>query len=149
MNMEFKWRFKLMLDENFYEQVQKKSSFFMIYNILVIVFFSGITFTFVIPGLYGFNWYFFFMGLLVYFFVANIFVGLLKERLALVFILSLIFSALGMGWRFWLEWGEFSLVEHTNVVVVIGYPCILALMITLIYTIAEKFQTKNILVNRD
>lgn len=148
MNMEFKGRFKLMLGENFYEQVQKKPSFFMIYNILVIIFSSGITFTFVIPGLYGFNWFFLFWAIVVYFFVANIFVVLIKERIALVFIIPLILSALGMGWRFWLEWGESNLVEY--MVVVIGYPCILALIITLIYTGAEKFKTKKILlVDRD
>lgn len=139
-----------MLGESFYEQVQKKPSFFIIYNIIAIIFFSGMTFTFVIPGLYGFNLFFFFMAFVVYFFVANIFVVLLKKRLALVFILSLILSGLGMGCRFWLEWGEFTLVEYSNIVVVIGYPCILALIITLIYTGAEKFRTKKILlVERD
>lgn len=90
-------------------------------------------------GLYGFTWFFLLLAIVIYFFVANIFVGLLKERLALVFTLSLILSALGMGWRFWLEWGEFTLVEYTNMVVVIEYPFILALIITLIYTGAEKF----------
>ena len=128
-----------MLDENFYEKVQEKPLFFMIYNIISIVFISGITFTFVIPGLSGFNWFFFFMALFVYFLVANVFVGLFKERLVLVFIISLILSALGMGWAFWLEWGEVSLLEHTNVVVAIGYPCILALIITLFYIVAKKF----------
>ena len=127
-----------MLGENFYEKVQKKPLFFMIYNIIAIVFISGITFTFVIPGLYGFDWFSFFMALFVYFLVANIFVGLFKERLAMVFIISLISSALGMGWRFWLEWGEFTLIEYTNMEVAIGYPCILALIITLFYIIAGK-----------
>ena len=127
-----------MLGENFYELIQKKPTFFMIYNILAIVFFSGITFTFVIPGLYGFDWFFLFFALVIYFFVANIFIGLFKERLFLVFILCLICSALGMGWRFWLEWGEFTLVEYTNMVVAIGYPCILALIITLVYTAATR-----------
>lgn len=95
-----------MSGENFYEQVQKKPLFFMIYSIIAILFFTGITFTFVIPGLQGFKWYFLFVALLIYFLVANIFVGLFKERLSLVFIISLIFSALGMGWRLWLEWGS-------------------------------------------
>ena len=135
-----------MLGENFYEQIQKKSSFFMVYIILTVIFFSCFTFTFVIPGLYGFNWFFLFLAIVVYFFVANIFVALIKERIALVFIISLISSALGMGCRFWLEWGEFTLVEYTNMVVVIGYPCILALIITLIYTVTEKFKTKKILL---
>ena len=139
-----------MLGENFYEQIQKKSSFFMVYNILTVIFFSCFTFTFVIPSLYGFNWFFLFLAIVVYFFVANIFVALIKERIALVFIISLISSALGMGCRFWLEWGEFTLVEYTNMVVVIGYPCILALIITLIYTVTEKTKTKKILlVHRD
>ena len=128
-----------MLDENFYEKVQKKRLFFMIYNIISIVFISGITFTFVIPGLASFTWFFFFMALFVYFLVANVFVGLFKERLVLVFIISSILSALGMGWRFWLEWGEFSLIEYTNMVVAVGYPCILAVIITLFYIVAKKF----------
>lgn len=132
-----------MLGENFYEQVQKKPLFFLIYSIVAIVFLTGITFTFVIPGLKGFKWYFFFISLLIYFVVANIFVGLFKERLSLVFILCLIFSALGMGWRLWLEWGEFSLVEHMNPVVLIGYPCIIAFIILLMFHFSSKFKTKN------
>jgi len=132
-----------MLGENFYEQVQKKPLFFLIYSIVAIVFFTGITFTFVIPGLKGFTWFFFFIALLSYFVVANIFVGLFKERLSLVFILCLIFSALGMGWRLWLEWGEFSLVEHMNPVVLIGYPCIIAFIILLMFHFSSKFKTKN------
>ena len=134
-----------MVDENFCEKIQKKPLFFTIYNIISIVFFSGITFTFVIPGLSGFNWLFFFTALFIYFLLANVFVGLFKERLVFVFILSLILSALGMGWRFWLEWGEVSLLEHTNVMVAIGYPCSLALIITLFYLVAGKF----IYVTRD
>ena len=117
----------------------------MIYNIISIVFISGITFTFVIPGFSSFNWFSFFMALFVYFIVANVFVGLLKERIVFVFIISFILSALGMGWRFWLEWGEVSLLEHTNVMVAIGYPCSLALIITLFYLVAGKF----IYVTRD
>lgn len=132
-----------MLGENFYEQVQKKPLFFLIYSIIAIVFFTGITFTFVIPGLKGFEWYFLFIALLIYFVVANIFVGLFKERLSLVFIVSLVFSALGMGWRLWLEWGEFSLVEHMNPVVLIGYPCIIAFIISLMYHFSAKFKTKK------
>lgn len=122
-----------MLGEKFYEEIQKKPIFFLIYSILAIVFFTGITFTFVIPGLQGFKWYFFLSALLIYFGVANIFVGLFKQRRPLVFILSLIFSALGMGWGLWLEWGEFSLVEHMNPVVLIGYPCTIAFIILLMF----------------
>lgn len=80
---------------------------------------------------------------MIYFVVANIFVGLFKERLSLVFIVSLVFSALGMGWRLWLEWGEFSLVEHMNPVVLIGYPCIIAFIISLMYHFSAKFKTKK------
>ena len=134
-----------MLDESFYEKVQKKPLFFTIYNIISILFISGITFTFVIPGFSSFNWFSFFMALFVYFIVANVFVGLFKERIVFVFIISFILSALGMGWRFWLEWGEVSLLEHTNVMVAIGYPCSLALIITLFYLVAGKF----IYVTRD
>ncbi|WP_313892503.1 ABC transporter permease [Psychrobacillus sp.] len=135
-----------MLGENFYEQVQKKPLFFLIYSVLAIVFFTGITFTFVIPGLQGFKWYFFFIALVMYFVVANIFVELFKERLSLVFILSLIFSALGMGWRLWLEWGEFTLVEYINPVVLIGYPCIVTFIILIAFDFSSKFKMKKIVI---
>ena len=76
--------------------------------------------------------------------------GIFINKVVLVFIISLLLCSLGMGWRLWLEWGEFSLVEHTNVVVIIGYPCILAFIITLFYTVSEKFKTKKIIiVSRD
>jgi len=71
----------------------------LIKSITAIVIITGITLTFVIPALKGFEWSFIFIALLFYFVVANIFVGLFKERLSLVFIVSLVFSALGMGWR--------------------------------------------------
>ena len=127
-----------MLGENFYEQVQKKRLNFLIISIIAIVFNAGITFTFVIPALKGFEWSFLFIALLIYFVVANIFVGLFKDRLLLIFIVSLILSALGMGWRLWLEWGEFSLAEHMNPVVLIGYPCIIAIIISFMYYFSTK-----------
>ncbi|MEI4770102.1 ABC transporter permease [Psychrobacillus sp. FJAT-51614] len=129
-----------MFGEDFYEQVQKKQLSFLMISIIGIVFITGITFTFVIPGLKGFKMFFLFIALLFYFVVANIFVGLFKEKQSLVFIVSLIFSALGMGWRLWLEWGEFSLVEHMNPVVQIGYPCIVAFIILLIFLFSAKFK---------
>ena len=123
---------------------------FLLINIVAILFISGISFTFVIPNLKGFSLSALFIALLFYIVIGNIFVGIFINKVELVFIISLVLCSLGMGWRFWLEWGEFSLVEHTNVVVIIGYPCILAFIITLIYTVSEKFKTKKIIiVNRD
>ena len=132
-----------MLGENFNEQVQKQPLFFLFFCIIAILFFTGITFTFVIPSLKGFDWSFFFIALLLYFVVANILVGLFKERPSLVFIVSLIFSGLGMGWRLWLEWGEYSLVEHMDPVVLIGYPFIIAFIILLMYHFSAKLKSGN------
>lgn len=132
-----------MLGENFYNQIAKKWLNFLIISIIAIVFNAGITFTFVIPTLKGFEWFFLFLALLFYFVVANIFVGLFKDRLFLIFIVSLIHSALGMGWRLWLEWGEFSLVEHTNQFALIGYPFIIAIISSLIYYFFSKFNFQN------
>lgn len=129
-----------MFGEHFYEQIQMKRSYFLIVSIIAIVFITGITFTFVIPGLKGFGWTFFFIALVFYFVIANIFVGLYEDRLLFVFFVSLVFSVLGMGWRLWLEWGEYSLVEHMNPVVIIGYPCIIALIISLMYQFSAKFK---------
>ena len=132
------------LDENFYEQIQEKWLKFLILNLIGIVFTTGITFTVVIPGLKGFNLYLSIIILVFYFLIANIFVGLFKERLYFVFTISLILSSLGMGWGLWLEWGEVSLVEHMNPVVIIGYPCIVAFIISLMYQFSTKVLLKRI-----
>lgn len=116
---------------------------FFIFAISTILFFSGISFTFVIPGLKGFSLFIMIFTLLLYVVVANIFVGLIKKRIWIVFMISLLFSSLGMGWRLWLEWGEFSLVEHTYSAVYIGYPIITALIITGFYRLVVKYLQKD------
>ena len=139
-----------MFSKTEFENIQKNKMKFLLINIVAILFISGISFTFVIPNLKGFSLSALFIALLFYIVVGNIFVGIFINKIELVFIISLALCSLGMGWRLWLEWGEFSLVEHTNIVVIIGYPCILAFIITLIYTVSEKFKTKKIIiVNRD
>jgi predicted neutral ceramidase superfamily lipid hydrolase len=132
-----------MLGENFLKQVQEKRMSFFIISIIAIIFATGITFSFVIPGLKGFDWSFLFIALLLYFIIAIIFVGLFKEQFILIFIASLLLSTLGMGWRLWLEWDEFSLVEHTNPFVLIGYPFIIAIIISFLYYLSTKFNFKN------
>lgn len=139
-----------MFSKNDFEKIEKNKMHFLLFNIVAILFITGITFTSVIPNLKGFNMGSLFIAFVLYILIGNIFVGIFVNKIELVFIISLVLCSLGMGWRLWLEWGEFSLVEHTNVVVIIGYPCILAFIITLIYTVSEKFKTKKIIiVNRD
>ena len=133
-------------DENFYEQVQKNRLYFLILSMIAVVFFTGATFTFVIPGLSGFNLYLTIFIVAFYFLIANMFVGLFKGRFYFVFTISLILSSLGMGWGLWLEWGEVSLVEHMNPVVIIGYPCIIAFIISLMYQLSTKFLLKRIII---
>ena len=133
-------------EENFYNQVQKKRLNFLIFSMIAIVFSTGITFTFVIPGLKGFSLYQTIISLTFYFLIANIFVGLFKDRLYFVYTTSLVLSSLGMGWRLWLEWGEFSLVEHMNPVVIIGYPCFVAFIISLMYQFSTEFKSKKIII---
>lgn len=129
-----------------YKKIEKNRKHFIIFNLITILFFTGISFTYVIPNLKGFDLGSSFIVFLIYIVIANVFVGIFVHKTVLVFFISLIFSALGMGWRLWLEWGEFSLVEHTNVVVIVGYPCITALIITLLYAVSEKFKTKKIVI---
>ncbi|MER2112260.1 MAG: ABC transporter permease [Solibacillus isronensis] len=100
----------------------------------------------VIPNLKGFDLVSTFIVFLIYIVVANVFVGIFVRKTEMVFFISLLFSALGMGWRLWLEWGDFSLVEHKNIVVMIGYPSITALIITLLYAVSEKFKKKKIVI---
>lgn len=129
-----------------YKKIEKNRKHFIIFNLITILFFTGISFTYVIPNLKGFDLGSSLIVFLIYIVIANVFVGIFIHKTVLVFFISLIFSALGMGWRLWLEWGEFSLVEHTNIVVMVGYPCITALIITLIYAVSEKFKTKKLVI---
>ena len=129
-----------------YKKIEKNRKYFLVFNVITILFFTGISFTYVIPNLKGFDLGSSFIVFLIYIVVANVFVGVYVHKTVLVFFISLIFSALGMGWRLWLEWGEFSLAEHTNIVVMVGYPCITALIITLIYAVSEKIKTKKLVI---
>ena len=133
-----------MLGEQLYNRVGKSRNTFLLFGILNILFFSGISFTFVIPGLKGFSLFFVVLTLLMYFIVANIFVGVFKGRIGVVFLICIISSCAGMGWRLWLEWGEFSLVEHTNLAVYIGYPIVSAIIITTLYIIGNFIFIKNV-----
>lgn len=132
-----------MLAEQFYEQVGKSRNKFLIFAILNILFFSGISFTFVIPGLKGFSLFFVILTLLMYFIAAIIFVGLFKDTIWFVFMICIILNGLGMGWRLWLEWGEFSLDEHTSLAIYIGYPIVSAIIITLFYIIGNSMFRKK------
>ena len=129
-----------------YKKIEKNRKHFLIFNLITILFFTGISFTMVIPNLKGFDLVSTLIVFLIYIVVANVFVGIFVRKTEMVFFISLLFSALGMGWRLWLEWGDFSLVEHKNIVVMIGYPSITALIITLIYAVSEKFKTKKIVI---
>lgn len=133
-----------MFSKNEFENIAKNKTLFLFFNSITILFLTGISFTFVIPNLKGFSLIALIFTLVIYILVGNIFVGIFENRVYTVFIISFILCSLGMGWRLWLEWGEFSLVEHTNPVIIIGYPSILAFIITLIYTISEKFKTKKV-----
>lgn len=77
------------------------------------------------------------LTLFLYFLAANIFAGLFSDKVWVVFTLSLILSSMGMGWRLWLEWGEFSLVDHMRLSVYFGYPFVCAVVITIFYFLSN------------
>lgn len=89
-----------------YKKIEKYRKHFVIFNLITILFFTGISFTFVIPNLKGFDLGSTLIVFLIYIVVANVFVGIFVHKIELVFFISLLFSALGMGWRLWLEWGN-------------------------------------------
>ena len=130
-----------MLGEQFNSLIQEYRRRALFISSLIVIMAAGITFTFVVPGLKGFDWTFLVASLCFYFFVATIFVELSRDHLLFVFFYSLILSSVGMGWRLWLEWGEYSLSEHMQAVVLIGYPIIIALVITLSYGVFPKLHS--------
>lgn len=127
-------------DNKKFEQNKTKLIWFII---LTIVFFSGASFTNVIPFLKGFNLFLFVFGLGIYIFIGDLLVKLIANKASLIFLSALALSSLGLGWRLWLEWGEYSLIEHTKGLLFIGYPSIISLIITLTYIISKKLNVKR------
>lgn len=126
-----------LLGEQFYQRVGDSRTAFLLLAVFIILFYSGIAFTYVIPGLKGFNLFSMSWTLFLYFFAANIFAGLFLDKVWIVFVLSLILSSMGMGWRLGLEWGEFSVVDHMRFSVYFGYPFVCAVVITIFYFISN------------
>lgn len=82
------------------------------------------------------------MTCVVYFTLAGFLSAIYAHKTGLVFFTTLVLSAAGMGWRIWLEWGEFSLVEHMQLAVFIGYPIVTTLFIVLSYWTCEKMKPR-------
>lgn len=80
-----------------YKNIEKYRKHFLIFNLMTILFFTGISFTKVIPNLKGFDLVSTFIVFLIYIVVANVFVGIFVRKTQMVFFISLLFSALGMG----------------------------------------------------
>lgn len=121
-----------------YKRIQKEELHYKVSGFLAILFTSGMTFTFVIPGLKGFDLIFFVGTIFVYYVIVNIFEKNFIDQLFWMFLRTYISSSLGMVGRIWLEWGEFSLVEHMNMFVIIGYPISVALLLLLMSFVLTK-----------
>ncbi|MER2127741.1 ABC transporter permease [Solibacillus sp.] len=125
------------------ENIQRHKKKVLLLYTLGMLFFSGIHFTFVIPGLKGFDFLSLVMTCVVYFTMGGFLSALYTNKARLVFFATLVLSTAGMGWRIWLEWGEFSLVEHMQVAVFIGYPIVTTLFIVLSYWCCEKMKQRS------
>lgn len=121
-----------------YKRIQKEELHYKVSGFLAILFTSGMTFTFVIPGLKGFDLIFFVGTIFVYYVIVNIFEKNFIDQRFWMFLRTYISSSLGMVGRIWLEWGEFSLVEHMNMFVIIGYPISVALLLLLMSFVLTK-----------
>lgn len=121
-----------------YKRIQKEELHYKVSGFLAILFTSGMTFTFVIPGLKGFDLIFFVGTIFVYYVIVNIFEKNFIDQRFWMFLRTYISSSLGMVGRIWLEWAEFSLVEHMNMFVIIGYPISVALLLLLMSFVLTK-----------
>lgn len=121
-----------------YKRIQKEELHYKVSGFLAILFTSGMTFTFVIPGLKGFDLIFFVGTIFVYYVIVNIFEKKFIDQRFWMFLRTYISSSLGMVGRIWLEWGEFRLVEHMNMFVIIGYPISVALLLLLMSFVLTK-----------
>lgn len=114
-----------------YKRIPKSELHYKVGGFLAILFTSGMTFTFVIPGLKGFDSIFLAGAIFIYYVIANIFEKVFIDQRFLMFLLTCLSSSLGMVGRILLEWGEYSLIEHMNIFVIIGYPITVALLLLL------------------
>ena len=121
-----------MFEQAFYDRIKREHKNFSAFVMLSMLFLTGISFSFVIPTLSGFNYILFCIVILFYIFIANIYVGLYEKAYWKTFIFSLLLSIVGMGWRLALEWGEATIAEHQTWLVIVLYPIINALIITTI-----------------
>lgn len=124
-----------------YMQMRQKQIFLLC--TVSLLFFSGISFTFVIPGLKGFEFIAFIIILTIYIMITGLVSAVLSNKVWLIFWMALLLSTAGMGWRVWLEWGEFSLVEHMQAWVLIGYPIGTTLFIVLSYRSCEYLKERE------
>lgn len=109
---------------------------------LLLVVISGIHFTFVFPYLSGFTWsYFLFVVVPSYFSIAAILSVSYPQSSVFVGTSSFICSALGMGWRLFIEWGENSLLDYMNPITCVSYPFIITFIMIVSYLIIEKSRT--------
>ena len=121
-----------------YKRIQKEELHYKVSGFLAILFTSGMTFTFVIPGLKDFDLIFFVGSIFVYYVIVNIFEKNFIDQLFWMFLLTCLSSSLGMVGRILLEWGEYSLIEHMNIFVIIGYPITVALLLLLMSFVLTK-----------
>lgn len=68
-----------------YKKIEKYRKHFLIFNLMTILFFTGISFTKVIPNLKGFDLVSTFIVFLIYIVVANVFVGIFVRKTQMVF----------------------------------------------------------------
>lgn len=116
-----------------YEKIQRHKKSFLFYNCFFLILMNCFQFTFVIPGLKGFQWPWFFIHLCLMALFAYIFTAIFDSHVLPVFAVSLSMTTLGMLSRLWLEWGEYSMLEHMNWGVYIGFPVTITAIIMLFY----------------
>ncbi|QVK21297.1 hypothetical protein KHQ82_02905 [Mycoplasmatota bacterium] len=128
--------------DNLYESIRKKEKLFWFITLVYLVFNGTFMFPFRIltkPDDYSYM----FTIIIGYSFISLIFTGLLKKSYIKVFLLTLFTTAIGMGCRFLLEFGEVSNTVNFTVTNILLFLILIPSFVMFAYLIIPKINSNK------
>ena len=121
------------------ELIARKRKSFILFNYFWLVSLGGLIFPI------SFSYPIYLLVLIVgYFFIGFIFLGLYEKRTFVVFLSAFVLNGIGLSWRVFLEWGEFSMTRDLTVTNVGVHLTAIPIYILLVYLVLQKLSSKNI-----
>ena len=81
--------------------------------------------------------------LVVYFYIGLILFGLYEKRPLVMILCTFIFNSIGLLWRIFLEWGEYSMIRDLTILNVTIYLISIPLYIMVVYLVLKRLNGSN------